>query len=314
MLLSKEAMIHKNQQRLNKGLYLQKAAFASFSIHTILLGKYHRAMVADYFKKAEDFPSALDRLYTIITVLRSPGGCPWDRLQTNKSTTISLIDESYEYLDGVIRKDIASEREEIGDVMINVFMNLYIHEENNDFRPEDAVNEVCDKLIRRHPHVFGNEKAENASEVLSLWNSVKENVEGHKDKAESFFSHIPSSLPPLEESYEIQKKLKKVGFDWPEVSGVITKVEEELEEVNQAIAEGDEDHLEMELGDLLFSVVNLCRFMKIRPNIALHRCNEKVKNRFQRLFTMASEQGIPIDKDHVNEMNELWEKAKKEEN
>ena len=270
-------------------------------------------MYKDYFNHAETFTESIDRLYTIISILRAPGGCPWDRVQTNKSTTISLIDESYEYLDGVINHNIPSEREEIGDVMINVFMNLCIHEENNDFKPEEAVNEVCDKLIRRHPHVFGEEKAENASEVLSLWNSVKENIEGYKDKAESFFSHIPSSLPPLEESYEIQKKLRKVGFDWPDASGVIAKVEEELEEVGEAIAEGDDDHIEMELGDLLFSVVNLCRFMKIRPNVALHRANEKVKSRFQKLFTLAKERGIPVDKNHIREMNELWEEVKKSE-
>ena len=268
-------------------------------------------MTENYREHANDFPSAIDRLYTIISILRAPGGCPWDRVQTNKSTTISLIDESYEYLDGVLKKNIESEREEIGDIMINVFMNLYIHDENKDFRPEEAVNEVCDKLIRRHPHVFGDEHAENASEVLSLWNSVKENIEGHKDKADSFFAHIPSYLPPLEESYEIQKKLKKVGFDWPDAAGVVAKVEEELEEVNEAIAEGDEDHLEMELGDLLFSVVNLCRFMKIRPNVALHRCNEKVKSRFQRLFDLAAEKGIPINKERVDEMNDLWKRRRK---
>ena len=270
-------------------------------------------MYQDYFTHASDFPSSIDRLYTIISVLRAPGGCPWDRVQTNKTATVSMLDECYEYLDGVLKKDIDSEREEIGDVMINVFMNLYIHEENKDFLPQEAINEVCDKLIRRHPHVFGSEHAENATEVLSLWNSVKENVEGHKDKAESFFSHIPSSLPPLEESYEIQKKLKKVGFDWSEVTGVVEKVEEELEEVNEAIALGDNDKLEMELGDLLFSVVNLCRFLKIRPNIALHRCNEKVKARFQRLFDLAGARSIPVDKDHVDEMNALWEEIKKEE-
>ncbi len=270
-------------------------------------------MIENYREHQDSLPAAIDRLYTILTILRAPGGCPWDRVQTNKTTTQSLIDESYEYLDGVLKEDIPSEREEIGDVMINVFMNLRIHEEHEDFLPQDALNEVCDKLIRRHPHVFGEAHAESAGEVLSLWNSVKENIEGHKDKAESFFSHIPSSLPPLEASYEIQKKLKKVGFDWPDAAGVIVKVEEELEEVNQAIAEDDEDHLEMELGDLLFSVVNLCRFMKVRPNVALHRCNEKVKARFQRLFDMASERGIPVDKEHVEEMNELWEEAKKEE-
>lgn len=267
-------------------------------------------MYGNIREKAGDFNSSLDRLYTIITILRAPDGCPWDRVQTNKTTTQCLIDESYEYLDGVIKGNVESEREEIGDVMINVLMNLRIHSEQGDFEPEEAINEVCDKLIRRHPHVFGDADAENPAEVLSLWNSVKENVEGHKDKAESFFSHIPSSLPPLEESYEIQKKLKKVGFDWSDTQGVIDKVEEELGEVKEALLEGDQDHIEEELGDLLFSVVNLCRFVKVRPNTALLRCNGKVKDRFQKLFNLAHERGIPLDKEHVDQMNELWEEVK----
>ncbi len=270
-------------------------------------------MIEYDFKRADNLSSALDNLYTIIKLLRSPEGCPWDRIQTNKSATESLIDESYEYLDAVIKKDVASEREEIGDVMINVFMNLYIHEENKDFLPQDAINEVAEKLIRRHPHVFGEAKAENAGEVLSLWNSVKENVEGHKEKKDDFFGHIPSSLPPLEKAYEIQKKLKKVGFDWSDVGGVIEKVREELKEVEDAIKENDEEHIEEEIGDLLFSVVNLSRYLKIRPNTALYRCNNKIKSRFQRLFDEAVKENIPLDKDHVKEMNELWDKIKEDE-
>ncbi len=268
----------------------------------------------DYkFIPGDDLSSALDNLYTIIKLLRSPEGCPWDRIQTNKSATESLIDESYEYLDGVIKGDIASEREEIGDVMINVFMTLYIHEENNDFKPEDAVNEVCEKLIRRHPHVFGDKTAGSAGEVLTLWNEVKEKVEGHKDKSEDFFSHIPSSLPPLMEAYEIQKKLKKVGFDWENVEGVINKVKEELEEVEEAIDTNDRDKIEEEIGDLLFSVVNLSRFLKVRPNTALFRCNDKIKTRFQKLFNLAKKENIPLDKDHVKEMNDLWDRIKEDE-
>ncbi len=268
----------------------------------------------DYkFIPGENLSSALDNLYTIIKLLRSPEGCPWDRIQTNKSATESLIDESYEYLDGVIKGDIVSEREEIGDVMINVFMTLYIHEENKDFKPEDAVNEVCEKLIRRHPHVFGDKTAGSAGEVLTLWNEVKEKVEGHKDKSEDFFSHIPSSLPPLMEAYEIQKKLKKVGFDWENVEGVINKVKEELEEVEEAIDTNDRDKIEEEIGDLLFSVVNLSRFLKVRPNTALFRCNDKIKSRFQKLFNLAKKENIPLDKDHVKEMNDLWDRIKEDE-
>ena len=265
------------------------------------------------YKDANNLSDALDNLYRIIILLRSPEGCPWDRIQTNKTATQSLIDESYEYLDGVIKGDITSEREEIGDVMINVFMNLRLHEEQNDFQPYEAINEVCQKLIRRHPHVFGDAHAETAEGVLTLWNSVKENVEGHKEKSEDFFEHIPSSLPPLETSYEIQKKLKKVGFDWNEIDGVFDKVQEEFNEVKEAVKENHQDHIEEEIGDLLFTVVNLARFLKVRPNVALFRCNEKVKSRFQILFNKAKEKGIPLDKDHVDEMNELWDEIKSEE-
>ncbi len=265
------------------------------------------------FKKATTLPEGVDNLYSIITMLRSPEGCPWDKVQTNKSATESLIDETYEYLDGVIKKDIASEREEIGDIMINVFMNLYIHEENNDFKPVDALNEVCEKLIRRHPHVFSNKKAENSDEVLSLWNSVKENVEGKKIDSKTIFGHIPTSLPPLESSYEIQKKLKKVGFDWQDVSGIYDKIEEEMQEVKDAIKSGSQDEIESEIGDLLFSVVNLSRFLRIRPNIALHRTNEKVKKRFTKLFELAEERGIAVSSEHVKEMNEIWDEIKGKE-
>lgn len=268
-------------------------------------------MINYTFIPADNLKDSLDNLYTIIKLLRSPEGCPWDRIQTNKTATQSLIDETYEYLDGVINNDVDSAREEIGDVMINIFMNLYIHEEAGEFKSYEAINEVCEKLVRRHPHVFTDTaKAENGEEVLKVWNSVKENVEGKKTKAESFFSHVPSSLPPLEKSYEIQKKLAKVGFDWSNYYGVIEKIQEELNEVKAAIEANDQDGIEMEIGDLLFSVVNLSRFLKVRPNVALYRCNEKIVDRFQRLFDLAAERNIPLDKDYVNEMNDLWDEIK----
>ena len=270
-------------------------------------------MIKYELKKAENLEQGCRNLYEIVTLLRSEEGCPWDRKQTNKSATESLIDEAYEYLDGAIKNDKASMREEIGDIMINLFLNLYINEENGDFKPEEALNEVCEKLLRRHPHVFGEKKVENDKEALSLWNSVKENVEGKKDKSDDFFSHIPSSIPPLEESYEIQKKLRKVGFDWPDITGVIDKVKEELGEVEEAIRENDIDHTEEEIGDLLFSIVNLARYLKIRPNTAMHRANDKVKSRFQKLFNICAEKGIPLDKDHIKEMNDVWDEIKKEE-
>lgn len=268
----------------------------------------------DYeLRKAESLEEGCKNLYEIIKLLRSPEGCPWDRVQTNKSATESMIDEAYEYLDGAIRKDVSSMREEIGDVLINAFMNLYINEEHGDFKAEEALNEVCEKLIRRHPHVFSNMHAENEAEGLSLWNSIKENVEGHKEKSEDFFSHIPASIPPLEEAYEIQKKLRKVGFDWEDTEGVISKIKEELSEVEEAIRENDADHTEEEIGDLLFSVVNLARYLSLRPNTAMMRANRKVRARFQKLFDLARIRDIPIDKNHVDQMNDLWEEIKAKE-
>ena len=138
-------------------------------------------MIEYELKKAQSLEEGCRNLYEIITLLRSPDGCPWDRVQTNKSATESLIDEAYEYLDGAMKNNVDSMREEIGDVLINVFMNLYINEENGDFAPSDALNEVCEKLLRRHPHVFGDMHTENEKDALSLWNSVMENIEGQKE-------------------------------------------------------------------------------------------------------------------------------------
>lgn len=270
-------------------------------------------MIEYELKKAQSLEEGCRNLYEIITLLRSPDGCPWDRVQTNKSATESLIDEAYEYLDGAMKNNVDSMREEIGDVLINVFMNLYINDENGDFAPSDALNEVCEKLLRRHPHVFGDMHTENEKDALSLWNSVKENIEGHKEKSNNFFEHIPSSLPPLEEAYEIQKKLKKVGFDWPDADGVVAKIKEELRETEEAIEENDIDHIEEEIGDLLFSIVNLARFLKIRPNTAMMRANRKVRSRFQSLFDICHERGIPLDKEHVEEMNDVWDEIKASE-
>lgn len=271
------------------------------------------SMIEYELKKAGSLGEGVENLYEIICLLRSPDGCPWDRSQNNKTVTEALIDEAYEYMDGAVRSSVASMREEIGDVMINVFMNLHINEEHGDFTPVDALNEVCEKLIRRHPHVFGNKVTNDETEALAIWNSVKEKVEGHTTDSKNFFEHIPSVLPPLETSYEIQKKLRKVGFDWKDAEGVLAKVREELSEVEEALKEQDKDHVEEEIGDLLFSVVNLARFLKVRPNTALFRCNEKVKRRFQSLFDLAAERGIPLDSEHFEQMDGLWEEIKNTE-
>ena len=264
-------------------------------------------------KRADNLPDALGNLYEILSLLRSPEGCPYDRKQTEKSTLQNLIDESYEYLDGVVKRDTALCREEIGDVLINALMILRIHEEKHDFSPQEAVNEAVEKLYRRHDHVFGKVRAESEEEALEAFNRAKREKEGRNADAKSIFEHIPSSLPPLEMNYEIQKKLARFGFDWPSIDGVVSKVHEELSEVEEALGEDDRDHLEEELGDLLTTIINLCRYVRIRPNVAIERTNEKMRRRFSGVFALANERGIPLDMENVDKLNELWDEIKRGE-
>ena len=267
----------------------------------------------DYsFTPAVTLNEGLAKLYDIVHMLRSPDGCPWDREQNHKGVATNLLDETYEYLDAVINEDSNGMREEIGDVLLNAMMLLEMHDEHEDVDTVEALNEVCTKLIRRHPHVFSDAKAADSSEVLNLWNAIKEDVEGKKAKDEDFFSRVPKSLPKLEEAWEIQKSMRKVGFDWPDIDGVIDKVEEEKLELIEAIAhrEQDADHVEEELGDLLFAIVNLARYLRINPSVALHRSNRKVRERFNRLAKIGTERNIPLSWEHVDELNQIWEEIK----
>ncbi len=270
----------------------------------------------DYtYTETTDLGSALMQLFTIVSLLRSKDGCPWDREQDTKSVATSLLDETYEYLDAVLSGNRAEQKEEIGDVALNVMMLLQIHQEHDDFSIVESINEVCEKLIRRHPHVFGDAQAENSTEVLDLWNKIKIEVEGKSASEDDFFSRVPSSLPPLEMANEIQKKIRKVGFDWPDKQGVIDKVCEELDEVIEADTALDRnpDEVEMEIGDLLFAVVNLARYLKISPSVALHRSNMKMKRRFNALSDICKERDIKLESEHFLEMDAIWDEVKKGE-
>ena len=255
------------------------------------------------------------QLYSIITLLRSEDGCPWDREQDAKSVSFNLLDETYELLDAIAKNDPEEELEELGDVLLNTLMLLEIQEEQSMQNALDSINEVSAKLIRRHPHVFSDTKATDSKQVIDVWNTIKVEVEGKKSDDSDFFSRIPSSLPPLEMANEIQKKIRKVGFDWPEVQGVIEKVKEELDEVVQAHRDRQnlEEDLEMELGDLLFAVVNLTRFLGYNPSFALHRSNQKMKKRFNALYAQAKVQNIEMKQENIQQMEELWQDIKRKE-
>lgn len=264
----------------------------------------------DYeYKEAKDLAEAFNELYNIIKMLRSPDGCPWDKKQTGKSAAQSLIGETYEYIDALDSNDTGEQAEEAGDMLMNVMLLLEIHRQNESFEPLDAINGVCAKLVRRHPHVFtAKAKASNEAEVLEIWNGVKKDIEGRQEHdADDFFSNIPKSTPQLEYSYQMQKKLEGIGFDWADADGVHAKVREELEEVR--CAETDEQR-EMEIGDLLFTVINLARFYHVHPETALHKSSMKLKNRFNRLMKICAERNIELKAENVDAMNAVWDGIK----
>lgn len=269
-------------------------------------------MIEYHFEEASTLEEAVNNLYTILTLLRSPEGCPWDREQTSESISLDLLEELYEYLDTLQDENIEASAEELGDILLNAFMLARIHEEQNDFTPIKAINLVCAKLIRRHPHVFGSLEVSDPQEVLKVWNKIKVDVEGKTDKEEDFFSRIPRSMGKLATALKMQKKMEQVGFDWPNIEGVLAKIDEEKGELVEAIQGENREHIEEELGDLLFAVVNLARFLDLDPALALHRSNQKVRRRFNSVVKYCKEHSIELTYDNVELLNTIWEKVKEE--
>lgn len=271
-------------------------------------------MIDFTYEKKTTLQDALMQLFAIVTLLRSEQGCPWDREQSPKQVSTHLIDETYEYLDAVLSDDKEGQSEELGDVLLNAMMLLEMHQETDPAAGIESLNLVCEKLIRRHPHVFSDQKVANSSEVIDVWNAIKVDVEGKTHQKDDFFSRVPPSLPPLEMANEIQKKIRKAGFDWPDAQGVFDKVQEELAEVVEAYRNprDEREDLEMELGDLLFSAVNLCRFLGFNPSLALHRSNQKMRSRFNALYQRAQAEGVKLNQENLAEMDRLWEEIKAE--
>ncbi|WP_457567515.1 nucleoside triphosphate pyrophosphohydrolase [Desulfurobacterium sp.] len=250
-------------------------------------------------------------LVKIMETLRSKDGCPWDRKQTYESLLPYLLEETYEYIDAVREKDYENMKEELGDILLQVVFHSRIAKEEGKFSIDDVVNEVCRKLIFRHPHVFGDRKdIKTDKDVLKAWDEFKR-AEGKTRKLT--LDGIPRSLPPLERAMKIQKKAARVGFDWSDSKDVIKKVKEELKEVEKEIEKGNRENLEKEIGDLLFSIVNLARHFNVSPTVALHRANEKFIERFSRMEKLAKKTGKTLSQMTVEEMDKLWETVKKEE-
>ncbi|WP_246946041.1 nucleoside triphosphate pyrophosphohydrolase [Bacillus pinisoli] len=249
-------------------------------------------------------------LRSVIAALRGPDGCPWDQEQTHKSLKPFLLEETYEVLEAIDEEDDDHLVEELGDVLLQVMLHAQIGEDEGWFTIQDVIKGVTDKMIRRHPHVFGNQVAENAEDVTKLWDEMKYE-ENQRVREESLLDQIPKSLPGLLAAKEIQKKAAKVGFDWKEVAPIWEKINEELEEFKIEIRQDPTSEQALkEFGDILFALVNLARFYKIDPELAILQTNRKFKKRFQYIEQQVKVRKLKMEEMSLEELDQIWEEAK----
>ncbi len=250
----------------------------------------------------------LDRLRAIMHRLRAPGGCPWDAEQTHKSLVPNLIEEAYETVDAIQRADFDHLREELGDVLLQVIFHSEMAEEAGRFTFDDVARGISDKLVRRHPHVFGSSGAATSDAVLKQWDEIKRGEKGDGEKP--YLHGVGKGLPALLRAAKLQKKAAKVGFDWPVEIGVLAKIREELLELQSAVDAHDVDAVYEEMGDLMFSVVNLARFRDSDPEVLMAAANAKFERRFGLMEQALTTAGITLEAATAAQMEDAWEAAK----
>ncbi|HLV08752.1 MAG TPA: nucleoside triphosphate pyrophosphohydrolase [Halanaerobiales bacterium] len=249
-----------------------------------------------------------ERLLKIMETLRGPDGCPWDKEQDYLSLQPYIIEEAYEVVEALQKRDFEHLREELGDLLLQVVFEAQIAREREDFDIADVLEGINQKLIRRHPHVFQDKSADNSTEVRQLWDKIKE--EEKEEKINSLMDKLSFSQTALNQACEVQEIAAKVGFDWKKTEGVIKKVEEELTEIKMAINEENSEKIEEEIGDLLFAVVNLSRFCRTNSEIALTRSILKFRERFKYIEKRVREKGQDIKEMSLEGLDSLWEESK----
>ncbi|WP_103070675.1 nucleoside triphosphate pyrophosphohydrolase [Aquimarina sediminis] len=247
---------------------------------------------------------AFDRLLTIMNELREQ--CPWDKKQTLQSLRHLTIEETYELGDAILENNLDEVKKELGDLLLHIVFYAKIGSETNDFDIADVANEICEKLIHRHPHIYGDVVVENEEDVKRNWENLK-----LKEGKKSVLEGVPKSLPAMVKASRIQDKVAGVGFDWEEPYQVFEKLKEELEELQHEVKVQDQDKIESEFGDVLFSMINYARFLKVNPEDSLERTNKKFIKRFQYLESKAKEHNKSLDEMTLAEMDVFWEEAKK---
>ena len=252
-----------------------------------------------------------EKLCEIVAKLRGPGGCPWDREQTHESLLPALIEEAYEVTEAAREKNDAHFREELGDLLLLVVMHAEIASETDRFNIDDVVRDISEKLIRRHPHVFGTSDARDSGAVLKQWEAIKRD---EKKTDSHYLASLPKALPALMRAQKAQSKAARVNFDWTDVRDVVAKLEEELRELKQAMASADPARTEEEIGDVLFAVVNLARKCRLDAESALQRGTDKFVTRFNRLEDELQRQGKRLCDVDLAEMDAIWDEIKKMRN
>lgn len=255
----------------------------------------------------------LERLRAIMHRLRAPGGCPWDAEQSHQSLISNLIEETYETVAAIRANDHENLREELGDLLLQVVFHAELAREEGRYDLDDIARGVCEKLVRRHPHVYGESDAASTDAVLSQWEDIKRAERGDEEKP--YLHKVGKGLPALLRAAKLQKKASKVGFDWPDAEGILEKITEEFEEVREELAKHEEGtpaspELQAEIGDLLFIVTNLARKLKIDPEVALEGTNQKFLHRFSRIEEGLKSEGVTLEEASLEQMDLFWEGAK----
>lgn len=248
-------------------------------------------------------------LLEIMQVLRREDGCPWDREQTHESLKKYLIEETYEVLEAIDLKDKAKVADELGDLLLQIVFHAQIGAEEKTFDINDVITAICRKMILRHTHVFGEDKAETAEDVLQNWEAIKKKEKGIESQTQ-VLKDVPANLPALMRSYKVQQKAAQVGFDWEQIKDVFDKVDEEINELRDVYTSKNMERITDEMGDVFFALVNLSRFLKVQPELALTGTINKFINRFEYIEREAAKEGRKLEEMTLAEMDVLWNKAK----
>ena len=253
--------------------------------------------------KRQEHLKALERLLDIMDDLRMQ--CPWDKKQTIESLRLLTIEETYELGDAILEKDMEEIKKELGDLLLHIVFYAKIGDETNDFDIADVANAISDKLIERHPHIYGDVKVQSAEDVKQNWEEIK-----LKEGKKSVLEGVPNSLPALVKSYRIQDKAAGIGFDWDNKDQVWAKVQEEIDELQEEIKKGDQERINSEFGDVLFAMINFARFIDVSPENALESTNKRFINRFQYMEKVIKEEGKQMKMMTLEELDSYWNKGK----